>query len=152
MTTVSSRGEKCIVEKASCMFINELDDKIVVKKNFYTFDEAYEDLKHGRVVALLRIRKDFSQLTTEFMGSEDQSMALISQGAVEVHRDRTIIGASMEMEKEISKAFSSQLKKIFKACNQSSLFLESPLSFKEPIYGSDVFELKDCIAHVLITM
>lgn len=151
-TSVSSKDGKCSVEKASSMFINELDEKTVIKSFFNVFDEGYEELKHARVVALLWIGKNFSQSTTDFIGSEDQNPVSIAQNTIEVYRDRTVISASMEMEKEISKAFSSQLRKIFKACNQSSIFLEPPLSFKEPIYGSTVFDFKDCVAHVVITL
>lgn len=151
-TMITSRDGKCIVKKASYKFINAIDDKIVVKSFFNTFDEAYEELKHGRAIALLRIRKNFSQLTTDFLESEEQNPMIITKDTVEIFRDRTVISASMEMESQISKAFSSFLKELFTNCKQSSKFLQSPLLFDKPLYGSYVYEFKDCIAHVLITV
>lgn len=147
----SSVNGSCHFEQASCLLLNQLEDDIIDKRFYEGYEEAYQDLKHGRVKAILHVKKDFSRQFTQFLHDESlHDPSAVSREVIEVDIDGVDWRLSNDIKKQILTANNLFIRTLFSSCNMSDSFLSSPLSFEEPIYGSFSYKFGPYMIHIII--
>lgn len=152
-TFTSIVNGSCNVEKSSCLFVNAIKNNVVEKHFFTSIEDATRNLKHGQVIAVLHIKKDFSRTFNEFLRAKTlQEASFVTANVVEVHIDRTIPSLSGEVEGQLLAGNSLFIRQLLTVCNISASYLDSQLSIKEPIFGNFYFDFRSAVAHSLIAV
>lgn len=143
---------KCTFEKASCLYLNGISDNI--DKRFYgTFDEGYQHLKHGPSIVFLYIKKNFTDLFNEYLEKKSlQDPFAVFASATEIHIDRTDWCLSETVINLIKRGNYLFLRLLLASCEKSDSFLNSPLTFMEPDYGSLHWNHRTFLANTLIAL
>lgn len=146
-----TEDEVCHVERASCIFVNALDKSFVDKKFFSSFDEAYDQVIHGKAIALLHIKPSFSESCNKYLAEgPNLTSMLTTHEDLEVHIDRTEWGLASDMSHQITNAYESIPRTLLKACNISRNILKPVISSGELLFGEWKWDFRVYITHTLV--
>lgn len=141
----------CRLEKASCLFLNSFPDTVFFEFPT-TYEEGYSRLKHGKVIAFLYIRENFSDPINKFLvsGETFADPYTLTQRSVETFIDKSNMILGGGIKNKIISANEKFVQIMLETCNRSSNYLNSPLTFKRPIFGTE-WNAKTFLAHSLVT-
>lgn len=152
--TASWVNKTCHVTKASCLLFDQINNYTIDRIHFATFDEAYESLKRGKVLALVHVHKSFSAKCNELLVHRRSIFKASSEFGVDVYSDRTNFILSLTIDKKLNEMVSPFLKSLFSTCNYSTNFLNTPtlINFQAPIFGAFDWNYKHYITPILLVM
>jgi hypothetical protein len=152
-TFLTNQHGVCQVKNASCLFLNEISKDVIGMTFYSTFSDAHSQLAKGKLIGILHIKSDFSEVCNKFLHpSGDVELLAAAATNIVVQLDFTNKGLAYDVQSKIVSAYSSFLHRLFSLCKISSKFLDSPLQMETPIHGSFVWDFRLHVAHILITL
>lgn len=152
MLSQAGLNDSCQIPKASCRFIEMIDDTFAIKVFYKTFDEALASAKRGYVSGILLFEANFTEAVTEFEIDWTAKEISSSSGHVQIFLDQTdMILESFLMNRFyfLVKDFSEDL---MVDCMRSRKLRNFPINLEEPIYGTFLGDQRTSKAPIFIVL
>jgi len=136
LITTIAKEDSCALNKVSCRFITEIDDS-VVKKTFYeSFDEAFADAKKGKIIAVIEFSANFTESLSEVYSYGNAALdSSIDRSRINVFMDHSNYQLMFYIEKQIYETYDNFAQSLLKDCNFNKRTGKLPIIFLDPIYG-----------------
>lgn len=133
MTTID--GYTCYVNKISCRFLTSLNDSIA-KKEFYTsFDEAYDDVKRGKLIGLINFPKNFTSSLRPLSEWEDLVEEYSASGEIQIYLDQSDRQITFFLKQRLYATFEHFIENLMQDCGKARKVGSFPIQI-ETVYGS----------------
>lgn len=151
--SINDNGD-CYVPNASCLFMSRINEATIEKEFYDSFDDAFNRLIKGKVNAIVYIKKNFSEAFNDYLISGNISLEPAKLAAVhmDVYVDETFILLTKSLQMKIGHAAHMFYRSLFTVCNKSASFLDPPIIYQKPIYGSFKWNSRTDMGHLLIVM
>lgn len=152
--TTSWINKSCHVTKASCLLFDQLDGDTIKAIYFATFDEAHENLKKGKVFAVVHIHKSFTENCNRVLEDKRSIFKPKTNFGIDVYTDRTELILFWTIEKKLNSLVIPFFKSLFSTCNYSTHFLDTPIliNFQKPIFGDFGWNHKHYVTPIMLVM
>lgn len=144
----TSDDDLCQLQNTSCLFLSSFPESVSFE-SYETYEQGFSQLKRGKVIAFLYIKANFSGSINSFIESAVDHLSL-TQSNIETFVDKSRQIPANDIISKIILANEQFAPLVLHACNHSSEYLKSPLTFEKPMFGS-YWDAKSFLAHSLIT-
>lgn len=140
--------DECHFQNASCHFLNEIRDVDAIKIFYNSFDDAFKDAKQGKISGFIKIPADFSNLLTKLHLEVDDDSFESSQ--IEIHLDQSNLQTTTFLQYRIYTAHQRFTRKLLRGCNLNEKYVDLPIRFETPLFGSFNDDFKQTMAPVFL--
>ncbi|KAJ8686912.1 hypothetical protein QAD02_022706 [Eretmocerus hayati] len=127
----------CDYVDISCRFLDGFDETIMKKKFFDSVEEATRAVEHGKAAGVMHFPANFSQ---SFQARRDNINSLsdedIASSEILTRLDMGDRQIGIFLQTSLFEKFLKIHADIVSTCNISRKFVEPPVSFEEPIFGT----------------
>lgn len=127
----------CNFVDLSCRFIKGIDDSVLQKIYYNTYDEAVQEITKTKSIGVMHFGGNFSRaLETkleDFLATSDEDI-LASQIEVSFYTPDRQIG--LFAQKKLYDSFFDEYERIMSECRISPKFADVPIRIEEPIFGT----------------
>jgi len=138
LLTVLSNGSDCTLNKVSCRFMANLDDELVTKIAYKTFEAAYDDAKRGKIMGIIMFPQNYTESLKETLVDNPNILAIASKNSsqISVNLDHTNPHLSMFLLKSLYETYKSYTESMLVDCKYPRKLRNIQLELEKPIYGS----------------
>ncbi|KAI2474056.1 ATP binding cassette (ABC) protein subfamily H member [Diabrotica virgifera virgifera] len=137
----------CKFGNLSCRYVDTINTTTIIKQYYATPEEAKEAVRTGNAWGALYFTENFTDALVARMAlGKDADEETLDQSEVRVWLDMSNQQIGIILQRDLQLAFQNFTKDIFRDCEYNEELAEIPISFKEPIYGSNQPSFTDFVA------
>ncbi len=145
----------CQKSNLSCRFVEELRNQQNLNVEiFSTFESAWRAGKSGKLLAILKIPRNFTEILIDRLDLYDDFDDDVTEEVsdlIEINLDNSHLQMTQFVQKNLQKAIERFFKKFLKECNFSErLARVSGIYFDTPIFGNDELTFADELFTVIL--
>lgn len=133
MTTIHDYN--CFVSKISCRFIDRLNDSIATKHFYKNFEDATEDVKHGRINGFIRFAANFTSSLHPLNEWQDMMENHTDNGEIQIFLDQSDRQITFFLKQKLFKVFEEFIQNLMQDCGKSKRVGSAPIKI-ETLFGS----------------
>lgn len=133
MTTV--HGYNCYVNKVSCRFLNRLNDSIATKHFYENFDDAYDDVKHGKLNGFIQFSENFTSSLHPLNEWQDNMENHTENGEIQIFLDQSDRQITFFLKQKLFDVFEEFTENLMQDCGKSRKSGSAPIRI-ETLFGS----------------
>ncbi|XP_056644234.1 ABC transporter G family member 20 isoform X2 [Diorhabda sublineata] len=138
---------KCSFSNLSCRYIDAINSSTIIKQYYRTPEEAKDAVRMGDAWGALYFTENFTDALVARMAlGKDADEETLDQSEVRVWLDMSNQQIGIILQRDLQLSFQNFTKDIFRDCDYNEQLAEIPISFKEPIYGSNQPSFTDFVA------
>lgn len=127
----------------SCRYLRQIDDYSIKKVYYDYLSDAENDVRKGKILGIIHFGKNFSralQRRLEDMRFVEEENIIM--GEIQIWLDMSDRQLSLYLQKELYQAYFDSFKNVTAECQIPQKFVEIPIRFEDPIYGSNKEEYR----------
>lgn len=137
----------CTFGNLSCRYIDAINSSTIIKHYYETPEEAQDAVRSGNAWGALYFTENFTDALVARMAlGKDADEETLDQSEVRVWLDMSNQQIGIILQRDLQLSFQNFTKDIFRDCDYNEELAEIPISFKEPIYGSNQPSFTDFVA------
>ncbi|XP_044262651.1 ABC transporter G family member 20 isoform X2 [Tribolium madens] len=137
----------CKFSYLSCRYLNNLRNSTIVKEYYPDPEAAVHAVKQGHAWGALYFTENFTDALVARMAlGKDADPETLDQSEVRVWLDMSNQQIGIILQRDLQLSYQDFAKDLLGACEQNPDLAEIPISFKEPIYGSNKPSFTDFVA------
>lgn len=117
----------CKVSKISCRFVNSINDSVAEKKFYKSFDEAYEDVKRGKLIGLIHIPINFTSTMTPLNDVEDFTGNQSNSGEIQIFLDQSDRQITFFLQQRLFDIYEFFMENLMRDCGKSKKIGSTPI-------------------------
>lgn len=133
LNTSSAIGDNGL-QKASCRFLDEIDETLATKVYYNSFDEAFAAAKKGKVSGIIEFESNFTIAVLNILEMPDNSTT--NDPRIKIYLDQTDMHLTYFLHKRLIFAYEHYSEKLMTRFKLPKSLQSLPLRFEEPLYGS----------------
>lgn len=150
MTTVN--GFNCYVNNISCRFLNLLNDTVASKHFYQNFDDALDDVKHGKLSGLIQFATNFTSSFRPLHELQDLMENQTDNGDIQIFLDQSDRQIVFFLKQKLFGVFEEFVESLMKDCGKSRRVGSLPIRV-ETVFGSLNDEMQRSMAPgIIITL
>ncbi|XP_076240281.1 ABC transporter G family member 20 [Calliopsis andreniformis] len=126
----------CNFANLSCRFIDGIDDSVLKKLYYNTYDDALQDITKQKSVAIMQFHRNFSDAfyakLENYLSASDEDIIASQIEVIVQTPDRQI---DLFAERKLRDSFTDVHQKIMEQCKISKKFGNIPIYFGDPVFG-----------------
>lgn len=131
----------CRVSKISCRFVNSINDSIATKIFYKNFSDAYQDVKHGKIVGLIYIPINFTSSMRPLNEWENLLENYSSNGEIQVFLDQSDRQITFFLKQKLYDSFNEFIEELMHDCGKSRKVGSPPVQINT-MFGSMKDEMR----------
>jgi ABC-type multidrug transport system permease subunit len=135
LQTTTIRDYNCYVNKVSCRFLNRLNDSIATKHFYHSFDDAYEDVRHGKLNGLIQFSANFTTSLRPLNEWKDFMKNHTDNGEIQIYLDQSDRQITFFLKQKLFDVFEEFIGSLMEDCGKSRRVGSTPIRI-ETVYGS----------------
>ncbi|XP_023021834.2 ABC-type transporter snustorr isoform X2 [Leptinotarsa decemlineata] len=137
----------CKFGNLSCRYLNTLNTSTIVKQYYPDPESAKMAVETGNAWGALYFTENYTDALVARMAlGKDADAETLDQSEIRVWLDMSNQQIGIILQRDLQLAFQNFTKDIFRDCDYNADLAEIPISFKEPIYGSNEPSFTDFVA------
>ncbi|XP_049823696.1 ABC transporter G family member 20 isoform X3 [Aethina tumida] len=128
----------CKFGNLSCRYLHSLNTSTMVKQYYETPEYAKEAVRRGEAWGALYFTENFTDALVARMAlGKDTDEETLDQSEVRVWLDMSNQQIGVILQRDLQLGYQNFTKDLLRDCEQNPDLAEVPISFKDPIYGSN---------------
>lgn len=120
-------GYNCRVSKISCRFLNILNETVAEQKFYKNFDEAYQDVQHGKLIGLILFSRNFTSSMRPLNEWQDLIEKYSSNGEIKIFLDQSDRQITFFLKQKLYETFEEFVENLMSDCGKSRKVGGSPI-------------------------
>lgn len=151
LITTFYHDDECDLHKISCRFLDHINDTVVFKEYYATYDEAFEAAKKGKIIGFIHFAINFTEsldaVRAQGRSADDGSA---DNSRITIRMDQSDLQITFFLQLKFYQIYKDFSQGIAGDCNLPIRVGNIPVSFEEPIYGSYSTDFKHSMAPPMI--
>jgi len=154
LVTAYAHDYECDWNALSCRFLGHLNDSIAHQVYFRSYDEAYQQARHGKLAGIIYFASNYTQSLEDIhINGREANNGSFENKDVQVFLDKSDQQITFFLERKLRQTFREFAENLMVECGFPRQLGNIPIQFEDAVYGTLDEEFTDFVAPgVVMTM